>query len=323
MDLSANIAGMNINPAIMNASGIFSFPSVLKRLSNLSLGAFITKSACYDGKEGFENPIFTKCSEEAWINAVGLPNAGAESKKEELKELYPHFRAIKKPLIVSLFDNSTENLKKSILLLNDFCDAFELNLSCPNLMPGENFGIVIGRDPKLVSQYVEAAKAVTAKPVIVKLSAGPYIDDRERIKKIVLSAVSAGASAISATNTISGGMKIDIHAKKPVLAAKYGAMSGKAIKPFGIGCVYTIYEALKENNYSIPIIGIGGVDSAEDIIEYIEAGASAVAIGTAFANRRIKDIDYYLSSIVSRLKKILDELEVDSLQDLRGAAHES
>jgi len=321
MLLSANIAGLKIDPAIMNASGIFSFPSVLKRLSNLKLGAFVTKSACYDGKEGFENPIFTKCSEEAWINAVGLPNAGAESKKKELEEVYPHFKPIGKPLIVSLFDNSTEKLKKSILLLNDFCDAFELNLSCPNLMPGEKIGIVIGRDPKLVKEYTRAAKESTKKPIIVKLSAGPYIDDREKIKEIALSAALSGADAISVTNTISGGMKIDIHAKKPVLAAKYGAMSGKAIKPFGIGCTYTIYEALQSSGYSIPIIGIGGIETAEDIVEYIEAGASAVAIGTAFVNKSLEEIELYLLNLNNSLERILKDLGANKLRDLVGAAH--
>jgi dihydroorotate dehydrogenase (NAD+) catalytic subunit len=317
MDLSANIAGLNINPAIINASGIFSFPSVLKKISNLKLGAFVTKSACYDGKEGFENPIFTKCSEEAWINAVGLPNAGAEANKNELEEAYPHFKSVGKPLIVSLFDNSTENMKKSIQLLNDYCDAFELNLSCPNLMPGERTGIVIGRDPKLVKQYIEAAKAVTKKPIIAKLSPGPYIDDKEKMKEIALAA--AGADAISAINTVAGGMKIDIHAKKPVLTAKYGGLSGKAIKPIGVGCVYTIYEALMDND--IPIIGIGGIETAEDIVEYIEAGASSVAIGTAFANKPLADMEFYLSDIKSKLEILLKDLGVDKLKDLVGAAH--
>ncbi len=320
MDLSAKIAGLCINPAIMNASGIFSFTSVMKRLSGMQLGAFITKSACYDGKEGFENPIFTKCSEEAWINAVGLPNAGAEANRNELEKTYPYFKSAGKPLIVSLFDNSTEKLKKSILLLNKYCDAFELNLSCPNLMPGERTGIIIGREPKLVKQYVEAAKAVTKKPVIVKLSAGPYIDDKERIKEIALAAAEAGADAISAINTVAGGMKIDIHAKKPVLTAKYGGLSGKAIKPVGVGCVYTIYEALKED-YDIPIIGIGGIETAEDILEYIEAGASVVAIGTAFANKSLEEIEFYLSDINNRLERLLKDLDIDKLKDLVGAAH--
>ena len=182
---------------------------------------------------------------------------------------------------------------------------------------------MIGRNPMLVAQYIEAAKKATEKPIIAKLSAGPYIDDREKIKEIALSAANAGADVISAINAVPGGMKIDIHAKKPVLTAKYGGTTGKAIKPFGIGCVYTIYQALKENNYDIPIIGIGGIETAEDIVEYIEAGASAVAIGTAFVNRQIKDIDYYLSGIVSSIRKIIDELEVNKLQDLRGAAHEA
>lgn len=319
--LSANIAGLKINPAVMNASGIFSFLPVLKRISGFKIGALITKSSCLDGKEGFENPIFTKCSNEAWINAVGLPNSGCESKRNELEENYPHFKSIKKPLIASLFEGDSKKLGKAVTLLDNFCDAFELNLSCPNLMPGEKIGIVIGREPKLVNEYTKAARESTKKPIIAKLSAGPYIDDKERIKEIALSAATAGADAISAINTVSGGMKIDITAKKPVLATKYGGMSGKAIKPLGIGCVYTIYETLQSNGYNIPVIGIGGIETAEDVVEYVEAGASAVAIGTAFLNKSMEEIELYLLNLNNRLETMLKDLGANKLKDLVGAAH--
>jgi dihydroorotate dehydrogenase (NAD+) catalytic subunit len=305
----------------MNASGIFSFLPVLKRISGFKIGALVTKSSCLGGKEGFENPIFVRCSDEAWINAVGLPNSGCESKRKELEESYPHFRSIKKPLIASLFEGDSKNLGKAVTKLDNFCDAFELNLSCPNLMPGEKIGIVIGREPKLIGEYTKAARESTKKPVIVKLSAGPYIDDKERIKEIALSAATAGADAISAINTVSGGMKINIFAKKPVLAAKYGGMSGKAIKPLGIGCVYTIYETLKSNGYNIPVIGIGGIETAEDVVEYVEAGASAVAIGTAFLNKSMEELELYLLNLNNRLETMLKDLGVSKLQDLVGAAH--
>ena len=322
MDLSARIAGLRINPAIMNASGILSFAPVLKKISEFEIGALVTKSTCYDGKEGFENPIIAKCSDEAWLNAVGLPNSGCESKRKELKEAYPHFKSIGKPLIASLFESSDEKLGKAIILLDNVCDAFELNFSCPNLMPGEKTGIVIGRDPALVKKYTRAAKEATEKPIIIKLSPGPYIEDRERIKEIALSAASAGADAISAINTVPGGMKIDIFAKKPVLTAKYGGLSGKAIKPIGVGCVYTIYESLRSSGYNIPIIGIGGIETAEDIIEYIEAGASAVAIGTVLVGMRLEQIENYLSSLVENIQMLSKALGANSLMELRGVAHE-
>jgi dihydroorotate dehydrogenase (NAD+) catalytic subunit len=322
MDLSARIENLIINPAIMNASGILSFAPVLKKISEFQIGALVTKSANYDGKEGFENPVVAKCSDEAWLNAVGLPNSGCESKKKELEEIYPHFRSIEKPLIVSLFESDAEKLGRAVAILNDVCNAFELNFSCPNLMPGEKTGIVIGRDPALVKKYTRAAKEATEKPLIIKLSPGPYMENRERIKEIALSAASAGADAISAINTVPGGMKIDIFAKKPVLTANYGGLSGKAIKPIGIGCVYTIYEALQSNGYKTPIIGIGGIETAEDIIEYIEAGASAVAIGTVLVGMRLEHIKNYLSSLTSNMETILESLGLNSLLELRGVAHE-
>ena len=320
MDLSTDIAGLNINPAIMNASGIFSFPSVLEKISRFKIGALVTKSICLNEREGNENPVFVQCSDESWINAVGLPGPGSKLKKEELKEIHPHLKSINKPLITSIFESSKEKIANVANILEDTCDAFELNFSCPNLMPGEKTGIMIGRDPSLVESYTRAVRSITKKPIIVKLSPGPYLDDQEKIKAIAISAVNSGASAISAINTIPSGMKIDIHAKKPVLAAKYGGLSGRAIKPIGIGCVYTIYKAIPNE---VPIIGIGGIATANDIIEYVEAGASAVAIGTAFVNKSLSDIENYLSDLVTNLEEILAELGVDKLRELRGIAHES
>lgn len=321
MDLSARINDLKIKPAIMNAAGVFSFTPVLKRISEFKIGALVTKSTSYEGKEGFENPIFAKCSDEAWVNAVGLPNEGIQAKQKELEEVYTHFIAVKKPLIVSLFDNSPEAMVRSIAEIEKVCDAFELNFSCPNIVPGEKTGITIGRDPDLVKQYTKAAREATKKPLIVKLSPGPYVFDREKIKEIALSAATAGADAISAINTVPGGMKIDIFAKKPALTARYGGVSGKSIKPIGIGCVYTIYDALKANGYDIPIIGIGGIKTAEDIVEYVEAGASAVAIGTAFVGLKLEQIRKYLSELVISTGIILESLEASSLKEIRGVAH--
>ncbi len=320
--LSANIAGLRINPAIMNASGILSFPLVLKRVSEFQIGALVTKSANYSGKEGFENPVFAECSSEAYLNAVGLPNAGCESKKRELEEIYPYFKSVKKPLIASVYEGDDEKLEKAVGVLNDVCDAFELNFSSPNIKKGEKHGLLIGRDPDLVKQYTKAARKATKKPLIIKLTPAPYIFDREHIKEIALSAINAGADAISAINTIPGGMKIDIHAKKPVLAAKFGGVSGHAIKPIGIGCVYSIYEALQNEHPDVPIIGIGGIWTAEDIVEYVEAGASAIGIGTAFTGKSTEEIEKYLESLSNGMKKIISDLGAKQLKDLVGVAHD-
>ncbi len=316
--LSANIAGLRINPAIMNAAGIFSFLPVLKRISEFDIGAVIAKSVCSEARNGHNNPVFAQCSDESYVNAVGLPGQGHILQREEMERHYGHFRAIKKPLIASIFDSSPEKLAEVAMHLEDVCDAFEMNLSCPNIMPGEKTGITIGRDAGLVREYAKAVSDAVKKPIIVKL---PYTDDRKKIKEIALSAIDAGADAISAINTIPGGMKIDIRAKKPVLAAKFGGMSGKAIKPLGVGCVYAVHEALQKDYPDTPIIGIGGIWTAEDVMEYIEAGASAVGIGTAFIGKTIEEIGTYLSELSNSMRRIVNELGINELKDLVGAAH--
>ena len=321
-DISAKIKNLNINPALMNGSGILSFSPILKKYAELKLGAVVTKSVSSEIREGFENPIYVQCSEDAFINAVGLPGAGHIEKQKELEECYIFFKKKKKPLIASIFDGNEKKLGEVAKHLENVCDAFEINLSCPNLMPGDQFGITIGRDPKLVERYVKSVTRNTKKPIFPKLSPGPYIDDRERFKKIVLACASAGAAGITAINTISGGMKIDIHAKKPILAAKFGGMSGRAVKPIGVGAVYTAYEVLKENGHDVHIIAVGGIKTAEDIIEYAQAGATAFQIATYFSDKSLKEVDHYLNELCSNLENILKDLGEKSLESIRGSAHE-
>lgn len=273
-------------------------------------------------RKGFENPIYAQASEEAFINAVGLPGYGHKEKKKELEECYDFFRKRKKPLIASIFDGNEKKLTEVAIHLQNVCDAFEINLSCPNLMPGDQFGITVGRDPKLVESFTKAVTENVNKPVFPKLSPGPYIDDSERFKKIVLACASSGASAITAINTISGGMKIDIHARRPVLAAKFGGMSGRAVKPIGVGAVYTVYEVLKENGYDIPIIAVGGIKTAEDILEYTLAGATAFQIATYFSDKSLKEVENYLNELCNNLENILKDLGAKSLEEIRGSAHE-
>ena len=311
MDLSANIADIRIDPAIMNASGTLSFPSVLKRLAPY-LGAVMLKSVGYEEREGNETPVFVQCSKEAYINAVGLPNPGYRAIAKELEAA-----AIEKPIGVSIFADAPEKLAEMAAYLNR-ADFFELNLSCPNTIGDEKIGVEIGKDPELVRQYVSVVRQATNKPVLVKLSPASYIHSRDRIRDIAKAVVDGGADGITAINTIPGGMKIDIYARQPVLSAKYGGVSGKAIKPVGIGCVYAIREAVGNK---VPIIGIGGIETAEDIMEYVMAGADAVAIGTAFAGKNTEEIGQYISRLTADLGALVKEFRVDSLHELRSAAH--
>jgi dihydroorotate dehydrogenase (NAD+) catalytic subunit len=322
MDLSAKIKNLEINPAIMNGSGILSFLPVVYRFSDY-LGAVIAKSIGYVERPGFETPVYVRVSKEVALNAMGLSGSGYKSFEMELEEYYPKFKSKSKPVGVSLFADSPEKLAEMIKYLEKYFDFVEINFSCPNLVKGEKIGVDIGRDPELVKRYVNAARNATEKVIIPKLSPGPYIDDnneRMRIRQLAKAAESEGADTISFMNTISGGMKIDIYAKRPVLAAKYGGMSGKGIMPVGVGGVYTLYESV-----DIPIIGVGGIENAEDIAQYVEAGASAVQIGTDLVEEELrtttKEINEYLSNLVKNLEKLLQELNVNSLKELVGVSH--
>jgi dihydroorotate dehydrogenase (NAD+) catalytic subunit len=311
MDLSAKIGGLKINPAIMNASGIFSYPRVLKRISEFNIGALATKSFGIEPREGFMEPILVQATEETYINAVGLPNPGYKLAREELREIYP----LSKPVICSIFGSTEEELTEIASGLEDYCDAFELNFSCPNLREGEKCGIVIGRDPDLVKRYTKAVKGKVRKPVIVKLTPNVY-----DIGKVARAAEEAGADAIAAINTIAQGMEIDIYAKRPVLTAKFGGVSGKGVRSVGIAAVYSIYESVK-----IPIIGIGGIATAEDVVRYVEAGASAVGIGSAFIGKNTEQVGRYLAQLNGNLETLLNDarINVSSLSKLKGIAHES
>lgn len=317
IDLSARIANLEINPAIMNSSGILSFLPVLYRFSD-NLGAVLLKSIEYHERPGNETPIFVDK-----INAVGLSGQGYEKLKEEIEEYnqkFPNkFNSLKSRVKVgiSLFEDSPEKLAYLVQNLDSCCDFFEINFSCPNLIGEEKIGIEIGKDPELIRLYTYAARKATNKIIIPKLSPAPYIYDRKKFPDIARAAEDGGADAISAINTMPGGMKIDIYAKRPVLNAKFGGVSGPEIKPFGVGCIYTLYESVK-----IPIIGVGGIENAEDIVEYVEAGASAVQIGTELVEENLrtttKEINKYLFNLVKNLEKLLQELNANSLKELVG-----
>lgn len=323
IDLSAKIKNIEITPAIMNASGIFSFLPTLYRISD-SLGAVVVKGIGYNERPGYETPIFTQVSDDIFLNAVGLSGPGYRALKPELEEYYPKFKSKSKHVGVQIFADSPEKLGEMAKYLEDVCDFFEVNISCPNQVGDEKIGVDIGRDPELVKKYTGAVRNTTEKPIVVKLSPGPYIDDniqRNRIREIGKAAESEGADAISAINTISGGMKIDIYARKPVLAARYGGASGRGIKSIGVGCVYTLYESI-----GIPIIGVGGIRTAEDAMEYIQAGASAVQLGTGFMHSvefgsNTKELKFSISSLVYDLENLIKKLNASSLRELVGVTH--
>lgn len=260
-------------------------------------------------------PTVVRATDETLLNAMGLPNPGCRNLREELKELYPLPHG--KKLVCSIFGETEDEILEVALGLVDYSDALEANYSCGNIKEGEKTGVTIGKDPKRIESFTETLTNHIDKPIITKLT--PIADD---IGKCAEAAERAGAAAISAINTVPGGMVIDIYAKRPVLSAKYGGVSGRGILSLGIGAVYKIYESVK-----IPIIGGGGATFAEDVIQFYEAGADVVGLGTAFYHDgkvlSTEQVGTYVGSLRRDLERILENMNVSSVRELKGVAHES
>ncbi|OON95845.1 MAG: dihydroorotate dehydrogenase B catalytic subunit [Epulopiscium sp. Nele67-Bin005] len=268
MDLSVNIAGVTLNNPITTASGTFSAHDSSTFYDLNELGAMITKGVANVPWEGNETPRIAE-TYGGMINAVGLQNAGIDS---FIKDELPFINKFDTKVIVNVAGRTIEDYCEVAEKLNDTnVDLLEINVSCPNVKKG---GIGFGTDPKLAAQVTKEVKKVCKKPIIVKLT--PNVTDITEIAKAV---EAEGADAISLINTLLG-MKIDVHRRKPVLANVMGGFSGPAIKPVAVRMVYQVRRAV-----NVPIIGLGGIMTGEDVVEFILAGADAVSIGTAvFAN---------------------------------------
>ena len=302
-ELSIDFCGIRMQYPWMNASGILSNLPVIERYQHL-LGAGVTKSVGITERHGNETPIVARSSQTSLINAVGLPNAGYKHLAEELED-----SDIEIPLFVSVFGNNPDEVHTIVGYL-DSCphvSGFELNYSCPNIRPGEQTGMTIGKDPKLTEEYTFAASNATEKPLIVKHTPATYIFDPGLFREVVHAAKDGGCHAHAAINTIPGGMVIDIHTGRPVLTAGRGGVSGPGVKPIGIGCVRAIREYSDK-----PIIGMGGISDAEDVAEYMMAGASAVAIGTGLED------DYMLRNLPVRMRTIVRDMGLENAGDLTG-----
>jgi len=300
ISLKTEIARLKLrNPTIL-ASGILgSSAEYLHEVARAGAGAVTTKSVGPKPRDGYKNPtvIQVDCG---FLNAVGLPNPGIEKFVDEIRRL----RDLEVPLIVSVYGFSPEEYAEvSSMAVNAGADAIELNLSCPHV---RGAGAEIGRDPCLVSQVVKMVKESINSPVFAKLT--PNVSD---IGEIAAAAASAGADAITAINTVRA-MAIDIETCRPILANKVGGLSGGAIKPIAVRCIYEIYEVV-----DIPIIGCGGVRTWRDAVELILAGASAVQIGSAIA---IEGLSVF-RSIAEGIKYYLQRKGFNSVRDIVGLAH--
>lgn len=299
--LEVEIAGLRFRNPVLLAAGILGMTAEsLIRVAEAGAGGLVTKSVGLKPRMGYPNPtvVQVKCG---LINAVGLPNPGIEAFSEEICEVK---RKVDTPLIVSIYGFSAEEFSETAYLAAKAgADAVELNVSCPHV---KKTGGEIGQNPDLLAEIVSKVKKRISKPVFVKLS--PNVSD---IAFLAEKAVEAGADAITAINTVKA-MKIDVKTGRPVLANRVGGLSGPAIKPIAVRCVYEIYERVK-----VPIFGCGGIASWMDALEFILAGASAVHVGTAIA---FKGLGLF-KSIAEGIKLYIERKGYRSVDEIVGFSH--
>ncbi|MCS7123921.1 MAG: dihydroorotate dehydrogenase [Candidatus Bathyarchaeota archaeon] len=299
--LRVELAGLSLANPTMLASGILGYSAeTLKSVVEGGAGAVVTKSVGLNPRSGYVNPTVVQVAC-GLINAVGLPNPGIEAFTRDIREAKA---VLKVPLIVSVYGFSFEEYavvaEKAV---KSGADAVELNVSCPHV---KETGVEIGQNPEILAKVVGKVKGVVGKPVFVKLS--PNVAD---IAEMAEAAVKAGADAITAINTVKA-MAINIETAKPILSNKRGGLSGPAIKPIAVRCVYDIYERVK-----VPIIGCGGITSWRDAVEFILAGASAIQIGTAIA---LKGQGVF-RSVIRGIDAYLKRKGFRSVKEIVGLAH--
>jgi dihydroorotate dehydrogenase (NAD+) catalytic subunit len=300
--LEVEVAGLRLrNPTVL-ASGVLGVSaSLAKRVEEAGAGAFTTKTVTREPRRGYMNPTFVVL-EHGYLNAVGLANPGIEHFCRELREMR---ESLSIPVILSVGGGSAEELVE-VARRGVECgaQAVELNVSCPHV---RGMGVELGHRADEVAGAVGEIRRLGV-PVLVKLSVH---HDYLRLAEACLD---AGASGFTAINTVRG-MAIDIYARKPVLSNVYGGYSGPAIRPIAVRVVYELYEAFP----GVPIIGVGGVDGWEAALELILAGASAVGVGSAIAE---KDLAIF-EEIVRGLKEYMEREGFSSIKELVGLAHRS
>lgn len=302
VNTKVTLCGIDIDNPLIPASGTFGYGKEFAELYDINcLGSFSFKGTTLEARFGNPLPRIAECSS-GMINAVGLQNPGVKAVVE--KELPDMKKFFHKPVMANICGFSIEEYTEVSRILDkeEQVGWLEINVSCPNVHGG---GMSFGVTPEGAASVVKAVKAVTTKPVIIKLS--PNVTD---IVSIAKACENEGADAISMINTMLG-MRIDLRTKKPVIANKMGGFSGPAIKPVALRMVYQVYEAVK-----IPIVGMGGLSSAEDVIEMMLAGATAVEIGSA----NLVD-PFICRDIVDKLPHVMEKYKINNLNDIIGGAH--
>ncbi len=302
MGCEVTLSGLTLSNPVIPASGTFGFGYEFAELYDINmLGSFSFKGTTKEPRFGNPTPRIAECTG-GLINSVGLQNPGVEKViSEELPKLSKCFH---KPVIANVSGFSLDEYADCCAKLDreEQVGILEVNISCPNV---HNGGMSFGTDPKEAAAVTRAVKAVTKKPVYMKLS--PNVTD---IVSIAKACEDAGADGISLINTLMG-MRIDLKSKKPVIANKMGGFSGSAIFPVAVRMVYQVYEAV-----SVPIIGMGGVCSAEDVIEMMLAGATAVEVGAANLVN-----PYACRDIIEELPQVMENYGIKNLSEIIGGAH--
>ncbi len=300
--LNVTLCGIPLDNPVIPASGTFGYGYEYADLFDINrLGTFSFKGTTGEPRFGNPTPRIAECTG-GMINAVGLQNPGVEKViTEELPKMKHCFH---KPVIANVSGFSVEEYVSTCEKLDaqEQVGWLEVNISCPNVHGG---GMSFGTDPKAAAEVTSAVKKVTHKPVIIKLS--PNVTD---ISSIAMACEDAGADGISLINTILG-MRIDLRNRKPVVANGMGGFSGPAIFPVALRMVYQV-----ANSVSIPVVGMGGVNSAEDVIEMMLAGATAVQIGAANLVNPYTCLD-----IIHNLPAVMDRYSIEKLEDIIGGVH--
>jgi len=298
-NLKVKVAGVEFKNPIITASGTFGFGREYNNFYDVSvLGGICTKGLTLEPREGNNSPRVAE-TPSGILNSVGLQNPGIDA---FIKNEYDFLKSLDTKIIANIAGNTIENYCAAIekISATDCVHMIELNISCPNVKEG---GIAFGVDCKSAENVVKAVKRLAKKPLMVKLS--PNVSSISEIAKAV---EEAGADAISLINTL-GGMAIDYKTRRPVMANVYGGLSGPAVKPVALKMTHEVYKAVK-----VPIIGMGGISTAEDILEFMIAGATAIQIGTAnFFNPNIGN------ALVNDLTRLLAECKISKLSDLTGS----
>ncbi len=302
VNTKVTLCGIELDNPVIPASGTFGFGYEFAELYDINLlGTFSFKGTTLNSRFGNPTPRIAECAS-GMLNAVGLQNPGVDRVIDtELPKLR---RVFNKPVMANVSGFSREEYVETVRRLDGEADIgwFEVNISCPNVHGG---GMSFGTSPEMAEEITRAVREVTKKPLIIKLS--PNVTD---IASIAKACEAGGADGVSLINTLLG-MRIDLKKKKPLLANKTGGFSGPAIKPVAVRMVYQVFDAVK-----IPIVGMGGIATAEDVIEFMLAGATAVEVG---AENLVNP--YACRDIIADLPRAMEKYGIKNLTDIIGGAH--